>query len=393
MKKDILFVINNLNCGGGEKALISLLEVLDYSEYNVDLFLFKHEGIFFNKIPNQVNLLEEPSEYKNFDMSIKRSVIDCIKKGKIKVALSRVCAGFIFKTEKNKSRSEQRVWKYISRSINKIDKKYDVAIGYLEKNPVYFCIDKVEAKKKIGFIHNDYDKLGMDYNIDVKYFRKLDNLVTVSEECLHILKNRFPMYSEKIKLMHNIVSPKIINKMSMEQSDIKNNGITITSVGRLNYQKGFEIAVEACDLLIRNGFNIRWYVVGEGEERKKLEQQIKTKNLEDIFILIGLRDNPYPYIRQCDIYVQTSLFEGRCLTITEAKILKKPIVSTNFNVIYDQIENGVNGLIVNQDSKAVFEGIRRLIENEKLRFRLIDNLSREDLDNESEVQKLYNLCN
>ena len=118
MKKNILFVINNLNCGGAEKALISLLETIDYSLYNVDLFLFKHEGLFFSKIPKQVNLLEEPFEYKYFDMSVKTAITDCIKKGKFKIAIIEICAGYIFNTEKNRARCEQRVWKYMSKSFN-----------------------------------------------------------------------------------------------------------------------------------------------------------------------------------------------------------------------------------------------------------------------------------
>ena len=355
-------------------------------------FCLNMKDYSLNKIPKQVNLLEEPLEYKYFDMSIKTAIIDCVKKGRFDIALSRIRAGFVFKSENNRARCEQRVWKYISRSFKNMDKKYDAAIGYLEKNPIYFCIDKVKANKKIGFIHNDYDKLGMDPNIDMTYFDKLDSIVTVSEECVNILKQRFPMYREKIELMHNIVAPKVINKMSLEKIDIKRQkGMIIASVGRLNYQKGFEMAVEACEKLVRSGYDIRWYVVGEGEERKKLEQLIKDKKLEGIFILVGLKENPYPYIKQCDIYVQTSLFEGRCLTITEAKILKKPIVSTNFKVIYDQLDEGENGLIVNQDSVSIYEGIKKLIDDEELRNKLEENLSIENLGTESEIQKLYEL--
>lgn len=393
MKKEILFVINNLNCGGAEKALISVLENIDYSLYNVNLFLFKHEGLFLNKIPKQVNLLREPLEYKYFDMSIKKALIECAKKGRFDIALTRLFAGYIFRSEKNRARCEQRVWKYLSKALTALNDKYDVAVGYLEKNPIYFCIEKVNANKKIGFIHTDYDKLGMDPKIDMKYFYKLDKIVTVSEECVNILKHRFPMFSEKIKLLNNIVSPNIISKMSFEEIDLKHQGITIASVGRLHQLKGFEMAIKACEMLVRNGYNIRWYVVGEGEERAKLEKMIEENNLQGIFILVGIKENPYPYIKQCDIYVQTSLFEGRCLTITEAKILKKPIVSTNFKVIYDQIENERNGLVVNQHPKSIYEGIKKLIDDKELRNKLIFNLNKEELGTESEIQRLYELFN
>ncbi|PEU09356.1 glycosyltransferase [Bacillus sp. AFS014408] len=391
MKKNILFVINNLNCGGAEKALISLLETIDYSMYNVDLFLFKHEGLFFNKISQQVNLLEEPFEYKYFDMPIKKAIMDCVKKGRIDIALARLCAGYIFKNEENKARCEQRVWKYISRSLKTISKKYDVAIGYLEKNPVYFCIDNVKANKKIGFIHNDYDKLGMDPDIDMKYLDKLDKMVTVSEECARVLRQRFPAYKQKVEVMYNIVSPNIINKMSLEKVDMREKGIKIVSVGRLNYQKGFEMAIETCKGLNKNGYEITWYVIGEGEERARLEKMIEENNLRGMFILLGIKENPYPYIKNADIYVQPSRFEGKSIAIDEAKILRKPIVVTNFSTAEDQIKNEENGIIVEMNSHAISEGIKKLIDNEELRNKLISNLLKEKLGTESEIEKLYTL--
>ncbi|MBJ8104385.1 MULTISPECIES: glycosyltransferase [Bacillus cereus group] len=389
MKKDVLFVINNLNCGGAEKSLISLLNTMDYSRYNVDLFLFKHEGLFLNKIPKQVNVLEEPPEYQLFDMPIKAAIMKCLRQGRLDIALSRVCAGYIFKSEKNKARCEQRVWRYLSKSLQNISKKYDVAIGYLEKNPVYFCIDKVNANKKIGFIHTDYDKLGMDPNIDRGYFRSLDHIVTVSEECANVLKQRFSIYNDKIGVIHNIVSPSTINKMSQEKIDLERKGVKLVSVGRLSHEKGFDLAIEACKNLVGDGYEIKWYIIGEGEGRGKLEKMIEENHLQDHFLLLGLKENPYPYIREADIYVQPSRFEGKSIAIDEAKILHKPIVVTNFSTAKDQIKNEENGLIIDMDAHSLSEGIKKLIHNEELRNKLIKNLSDEELGTESEIKKLY----
>ncbi|MED0992666.1 glycosyltransferase [Bacillus nitratireducens] len=391
MKKDVLFVINNLNCGGAEKSLISLLNTMDYSRYNVDLFLFKHEGLFLNKIPKQVNVLEEPPGYQLFDMPIKAAIMKCLRQGRLDIALSRVCAGYIFKSEKNKARCEQRVWRYLSKSLQNISKKYDVAIGYLEKNPVYFCIDKVNANKKIGFIHTDYDKLGMDPNIDMGYFRSLDHIVTVSEECANVLKQRFAIYNDKIGVIHNIVSPSTINKMSQEKVDLERKGVNLVSVGRLSHEKGFDLAIEACKNLVGDGYEIKWYIIGEGEGRGKLEKMIEENHLQDHFLLLGLKENPYPYIREADIYVQPSRFEGKSIAIDEAKILHKPIVVTNFSTAKDQIKNEENGLIIDRDAHSLSEGIKKLIHNEELRNRLIKNLSDEELGTESEIKKLYTL--
>jgi glycosyltransferase involved in cell wall biosynthesis len=389
MKKKLLFVMNNLNCGGAEKSLISLLQTIDYSAYEVDLFLFKHEGMFLKMLPREVHVLDAPDFYPYFDMSIKTAVVDCVKHSRFRLAAARIGAGFVFRTEKNSAKCEQKAWRYLSKALASLSKEYDAAIGYLEKTPIYYVIEKVKAHTKIGFIHNDYDKLGMDPKIDTAYFEKLSYIVTVSEECVRMLKERFPKFGHKIELMHNIVSPTAIIDMSVDQLDLPKTGFTIASVGRLNYQKGFDMAVEACELLVKDGYDIKWYIVGEGQERERLEQLVKSKKLEHALILTGLQENPYPYIKKCDLYVQTSIFEGRCLTITEAKILNKPIVSTNFTVIYDQLSHEENGLIVNQDAVSIYEGIRRLIEDESLRKHLTDNLLKEALGTEYEIHKLY----
>lgn len=394
MKKKILFVINNLNCGGAEKAIISLLETINYSEYDIDLLLFKQEGIFMSKIPKEVNLLSEPEYYKYFDMSVKKAIVELIKKRRFDVVLARLLSIYVFKTEKSKTVLEQRVWKYLSKGIGKLDIEYDVAIGYLEKNPVYFCVDKVKAKRKIGWIHNDYEKLGMNKEIDDKYFSKLDYIFTVSEECLNVLKRIFPQYKYKFKLMNNIVSVETIKKLSSEKvSDIKfsNENINIVSVGRLNYQKGFEMAVEACATLKKKGYKINWIIVGEGEERVKLENLIKELNIEKEFKLLGIRENPYPYVKQSDIYVQPSRFEGKSIAIDEAKILSKPIVVTNFSTATDQIISGFNGLICDMNSESLANEIEKIINNDELKNKLINNLLKETLGNEEEIKKLYNV--
>lgn len=388
-----MFVMNSLVCGGAEKSLISLLETLDYSKYDVDLFLFKHDGLFMNNIPRQVNLLEEPSEYKYFDMSFKTAFMDCIRKGKFRTAWARLCAGYIFKTEGNRARCEQRVWKYSSRCLKSLDCKYDAAIGFLEKNPIYFCVDKVSTNKKMGFIHTDYDKLGMDSNYDFKYFNELSYIVTVSDECAKVLTHKFPMFKHKIEVIHNIVSPNAINKMSLVQLDGKHNGIELVSVGRLSPEKGFDMSVQACEKLIDSGYNIKWYVLGEGTERQKLSEMIRVANLEETFILLGNRENPYPYIRRADLYVQPSRYEGKSIAIDEAKILHKPIIITRFSTAEDQIIHGENGWIVDMNSDSLYAGISRLIEDEILRKKLKQNLYKEVLGTESEINKLYQLIN
>ncbi len=389
MKRKLLFVMNNLHCGGAEKALISLLETIDYERVDVDLFLFKHEGLFVQNIPKQVRLLAEPQAYKLFDMPIKLALLQCIKSGRLDLIIPRLLAGYVFKQESHPAVCEQRVWRFLSKSFKPLATQYDAAIGYLEKNPIYYCIEKVSAAKKIGFIHNDYVKLGMNPEYDKDYFEQLDHIMTVSEECAHVLKAQFPAFSHKVEVMYNIVSPRVIHHLAEDQAMEGSDGVQLVSVGRLNPQKGFDLAIEACKLLIDQGYRLTWTVIGEGSQRAELEALIAKYGLKDVFKLIGIRDNPYPYVKAADIYVQPSRFEGKSIAIDEAKILHKPIVLTHFTTAKDQITHERNGLIVEMTPAAVAEGIKRFIEDQALRYQVSKQLASEQLGTEVEIEKIY----
>ncbi|WP_251026746.1 MULTISPECIES: glycosyltransferase [unclassified Bacillus (in: firmicutes)] len=394
-KKNLLFVIPSLSAGGGEKSLVNLLSQIDFSQYDVDLFMFNHDGLFMDFIPTEVRVLPLPETYQLFSKNITKAVKELLMKGKLSLAYNRVIFTLKNKYTKNVSTREQYTWRHLAKSFARLEKNYDVAIGFLEKTSTYFCVDKVNAAKKIGWVHIDYDKLGMDPKFDIGYFQKLNKIVTVSEECENIFKNRFPSEKNKVEIVYNIVSPTMIYKMAAQESqDVykrKNNEIIILSIGRLHFQKGFELAIEACKKLVDKGYNIKWNIVGEGEERKKLESLIKLNKLEDHFKLLGLKANPYPYIKQADIYAQTSKFEGKSIAIDEAKILNKPIIVTNYSTAKDQITNGMDGLVAEMNSNSVAEHIENLIQDEVLRKKLINNLSQLKLGTEGEINKLYGI--
>jgi glycosyltransferase involved in cell wall biosynthesis len=235
----------------------------------------------------------------------------------------------------------------------------------------------------------------MDPRFDVRYFERLDEIVTVSEECAQILKQRFPKQSAKVKTIYNIVSPKVIhamvNKEQMAMYERQKDETVILSIGRLHHQKGFELAIEACARLTALGYRVRWYIIGEGEERERLTALIRQHGLEERFILLGLKANPYPYLQQADVYAQPSRFEGKSIAIDEAKILHKPIVVTDFSTAKDQITDGVDGLIVAMDPESIAAGIARLIDDRDATGRLTEHLSRQRLGTEDEIYKLYKL--
>jgi len=387
--------MSDLRCGGAEKSLISILQTIDYDKYNVDIQLFKTEGLFLKQVHEKANLLSPLDSYKYFDMPFVQALTKSFLKGRFDIVFNRLLFGYVFKTEKKPSRREQRCWKYVSRCIPKNNKKYDAAIGFLEKNPIYYCIEKIKAKKKIGFIHNDYDKLEMDKTIDKPYFKYLDAIVTDSEECKAVLVKNFPESQYKIKIVANIVSPTLINKLSNESiTDFpKKNTYNIISIGRLDPQKGYDFAIDALKIVKEKGFSFHWTILGEGQLKQNMLNQIETNNLQNNVSFLGIKENHYPYVKLADLYMQTSRFEGKSIAIDEAKILNKSILVTNFSTVNDQITNNKTGMIVDMNAEAIAKGIIELITNKDLSKKLTKNLSNEILGTESEIEKIYDLIN
>ena len=167
--------------------------------------------------------------------------------------------------------------------------------------------------------------------------------------------------------------------------------VIIVTVGRIVEQKGYDIAVEAARILRDSNIDFQWFFVGDGVSRNEIEKLISEYHLVDKIILTGAKDNPYVYMKNADIYVQTSRFEGYCLTLGEARILNKPIVSTNFDVVYNQLKNGENGLIVEMSGNAVAEGIQLLINNPSLCNSLVNSLTNEKKGNVEEIKKIFQL--
>lgn len=383
--------MNNLRVGGAEKALISLLQTFNYSLYNVDLLLFTKEGLFLNQVPKSVTILEVPTGYKFFDMSFTKAIFNAIKLGRFDIVINRIAMVYLFKTEHNVAVREQKLWKFLGKCLQPISKKYDLAIGYLEKTPNYFCADKVTAAVKVGFVHNDYEKLELDKSFDYQCFNKLNYIATVSNECLAALQRSFPNFLEKLLVIENISAPNLILKLANEAINPLYSGLKLITLGRLAPQKGYDLLIETAHILKQNNIDFRWYILGIGELQNELNALIISHNLQEEIVFLGLKENPYPYIKQADIYIQPSRFEGKSLAIDEAKILKKPIIVTNFSTAKDQIKSEENGLIVAMNPTAIADGIIRLKNDVQLQNNFTFNLSKEKMGNEDQIEKIYAL--
>lgn len=394
MKKQLLFVIPSLAAGGGEKSLINLLNTFNYNFYSVDLLLFNQTGLFLKQVPPQVNIISINDDFDIFKFGVFKSILTFIKQGKPKLAIYRLLFSFISRIDNNKDRAEQICWNFLQEAIKRNEKHYDAAIGYIEKSSIYFVVDKVNATKKIGWVHTNYTSSGLKPGLDIRYFSKLDHIITVSEECAISLTDNFPKLKEKIGVIFNIISPSTIKRLANESTEQKvrsKNNITIVTVSRLSYEKGIDIAIDTCKVLVKKGYDILWYIIGNGEEYDNLSKKIKSEEIENNFFLVGIKENPYAYINMADIYVQPSRYEGKSIAIEEAKVLKKPIVITNFKSSIDQIVDGVNGSIAETNFLSVSNAIEKLIRDKEFREKLINNLDEEKKGTEDEIYKLYQL--
>lgn len=392
----VLIASFDMEVGGVERSLISLLNNFDYSNNEVYLMLYRHKGDFMNLLSDKHKLLPEVKAYAMYRKSIKETFVDKL----YVLAITRILANVNSKIiGKIKNIDEvgyiqmQRMWKYALPYLPKLDKEYDVAISYLW--PHYFVAEKVKAKRKIAWIHTDYSTIETDIDMDLKMWNKFDYIMAVSEECKNAFLKKYPSLKEKVRVMENITSPEFIRKMAEEdiEENIKeDDSFKLVSVARFSHAKGIDNAVKALKLLHDRGLtNIKWYVVGYGGDEEMIRKLISENNLEDSFILLGKKINPYPYMKFADIYVQPSRYEGKAVTVGEAQILGKPVLITNYPTAKSQVRDKYDGLICELSIEGIANEIEDLFNNnDKLKL-LEDNCKKSDYFNGYELEKLYSL--
>ena len=208
----------------------------------------------------------------------------------------------------------------------------------------------------------------------------MDDVVAVSEKLSDKLSKNAPWLQGKLHCIYDIINPDIVHRLAQESVNdmpIKKGDLSIVTVGRLTRPKNHLLAIETARVLKDKGVAFKWFFVGEGEMRPTIEERIKEMGLEQNVFLLGLKENPYPYMLNADIYVQTSTFEGFGMTIAEAKILHRPVVSTNFDIVYDQITDHENGLIADMTPESVANCIMELSCDKRLKDTIVENLGNE----------------
>lgn len=395
MKHTILIFSQAMELGGVERSLLGLLDSIDYDRYDVDLFLMRHSGELMPYLNPKANLLPEIPQYASLAVpmaSLLKSGQMGVLCGRLKGKLAAKCFDKRHPGGKPSVTALTYSHKFTLPAMPQIsDKTYDLAISFL--TPHYFTRERVKAKKYAAWIHTDYTALSFDRSAELAMWSGYDAICGVSEQVSRSFQTAFPELSDKIQTVENILPRELTTKQAEQpQTDMPSDGaVKILSVGRFCDAKNFDNVPDICRRLVEDGLNVKWYLIGYGGEEPLIRQKIAEAGMQDRVIILGKKDNPYPYMRACDLYVQPSRYEGKAVTVREAQLLGKPVVITSYATSASQLEDGVDGVIVPMDNVGCVAGIAALLRDPARMQQLSENCAKRDYTNSAEIEKIYAL--
>ena len=368
--KKLLFVINTLGYGGAERALLNLLGALDPAQYQISLFVLTGQGELIHELPAYVGILN--ADYNDCSVLTKAGrthLLRCVLRAGIGKGLLVKRARYLLKNlyrmcREKRIQADKLCWRILAEGAPELNETYDLAVAYLEGGATYYVADRVRAKKKAAFVHIDYAQAGYGKALDLDCYQRMDHIFTVSNEVKEHFLEVYPSYENKVSVFPNLVDQKRVCRLAEEGEGFSDafHGVRILTVGRLTEQKRYDVAIDAMALLKKTSpVPVRWYVLGEGALREQLERQIQKLGLEKEFHLLGVKANPFPYYRECDLYVHATGYEGKSIAVQEAQILGKPILATDCSGNREQIEPDVDGRLCRLDSQSVSDEILWMI--------------------------------
>ena len=401
-KKKLLFVINTLSTAGAEMSFLELLRRLDPQNYEIDVYVLLAQGELRAQLPDYVCLKNEAySDSSVLTREGKQHLIRMVlsaafRRGTVIRQLPYLVSTFASMCKHRRIQADKLLWQLLAQGAPRPDTEYDLAVAYLEGGSAYYVADAVQAKKKAAFIHIDYARAGYNRAMDRACYLKYDHIFTVSQEGRRTFLESYPELTGSISLFHNPVDCEAMRTKSLAApahrawSDY--GGKKLLTVGRLNPQKAYEIAIETVRLLKEAQVPVRWYVLGEGAERPKLEQLIRQYGLEQDFLLLGATDNPYPYYAGCDLYVHATRFEGRSVAIQEAMALGCPVLASDCSGNREQITDDVDGRLVALEPSQIAEQIRVMLGDEVLLRRLGKAAMEKTASHPEDIERLLSLA-
>ncbi len=397
--KELLFVINTLGRAGAETALVELLDRLDPEEYRAELYVLTNQGDMVSEIPKHVRLLNRHFEAISvLDPEGQKALCRQVWKAMFNRLTVVKCFPYLIKNfcamlSERKVLPDKLLWRVMSDGGQRMEKRYDLAVAFLEGGASYYVSNHVKADRKAAFLHVDYGRAGYTRSLDRDCYLKFDKIFAVSGEVKEAFLEVYPECESRTDIFHNLIDGERIHVKAKDSGGFEDDfsGQRILTVGRLTKQKAFEISVEAMKLLKDEGLRVRWYVLGEGDQRKVLEEQIRTLGLEEDFLLLGAVDNPYPYMLQADVYVHASRYEGKSIAIQEAQILGKAILVSDCSGNREQVEHDVDGMMCDLSPAGIAAGIGELLRDEGKRKRLGEAAACKHMAEEEELNKLLSL--
>ncbi len=389
MKKIMVSFPGEMELGGVETSLIGLLDSFDYDQCDVDFFLYGHHGALFPYIDKRARLLPEVRELAYLRESLKAKLTH----GCWRAVLLRILADI--RGRFGKPVPLDRVWARLVKWCAKTrTEHYDIALGFFL--PFDYIVQKIDADIKIGWIHTDYTGFTVDTDELRRVYSPLDFIAAVSEECKMTFCKLFPELSDKVIVIENVLPKSLVEKRSNEftvETEMPDDGmVKLLTIGRFSPQKKIDEIPEICRKIREQGVNIKWYIIGYGGEEPLIRQKIAEAGMEEYVVILGKKENPYPYIKACDVYVQPSRYEGKSVAVREAQMLAKPVIITNYATAQSQLEDSVDGVIVPMEIDACAREMVRLLRSPETLRAFAETCKTRDYSNRDEVGKLYTLC-
>lgn len=389
--KKILIVNTHLRTGGIATSLTNLLNELSKSNlYSIDLLIFNSNLNKRYEIPKNINILKPP-----FWLDIWFSYRKDYKNLSLRKILSMMIHMF------HRVFSSDKIVNFLISKLHKL-KGYDAAIAF--SNDIYtvntnmgcndFVIKCVEADKKIAWVHNDPYKLGFNYKNCKTAYKDFNSVVNVSYACKKMFDEIIPEYSHKSKVVYNITSfDKIKEKCKNSPNPYTKGIFNIVTVARLaNSQKRIDRAIECCRILKNSGINnFQWHMVGDGPDKEMLQNLAKEKQVDDVFIFEGHKDNPYQYMYHADIFVLPSDYESFGLVLAESLSVNTPVISTNFPCAQEVVSDKKNGLLVEINSESLASELIRVLSNPSILKQMEKYVEEHPLSNETALKQFEDL--
>ena len=390
-----------MHLGGAETSLIGLLQALDPQKVDVDLFVYSHEGEMMKLIPSYINLLPENPTWSMFEKPLK----EVLKKGYMRMFFARMwtkCRMWNY-VRKNSPKDKTASHGYLGEEVSKVLPNlhylgvYNLAISFL--NPHNFVLDHVKAKKKVCWIHTDYTHIDVNADLELPVWSAYDHVISISEDVTKTFLQVFPSLKDKIVEIENVLSPDYVRQRSLlissediqKEMPARGDCMNLLTIGRFSEAKKLDEIPAICRGIIEAGVNVRWYIIGYGGSDDYIRREIEREGMQEHVFLLGKKENPYPYIKACDWYVQPSRYEGKSVVVREAQMLCKPVIVTNYPTAPSQIQQGVDGVIVPIEIPGCVVQMVETLKDDTLKCSIVEYLRTHDYGNMGEVEKVYKI--